>query len=91
MEVINENSHIQPESKRVLAGVLGIVLGVFGLHKFVLGYTTQGIIMLLISVLSFGILAGLSGLIGLVEGIVYLTKSDQEFIEIYQKNQKFWF
>ena len=73
------------ESKRVLAGVLAIVLGSLGIHKFMLGYTVPGIIQL---VLGF---CGIGGIIGLVEGIIYLTKSDEEFIETYQIGKKEWF
>ena len=93
MEIINEDGSPQKhnntnqESKRIIAGVLGIVLGSFGIHKFILGYTKEGIIQLVISFISCGIL----GLIGLIEGIIYLTKTDEEFIEIYQNNQKPWF
>lgn len=93
MEVINENGNVQnsnnknQESKRIIAGVLGIVLGSFGIHKFILGYTKEGIIQLVISFVSCGFL----GLIGLIEGIIYLTKSDEEFIETYQNNQRSWF
>lgn len=93
MEVIdkNENSQTQKsinqESKRVIAGVLAILLGSLGIHKFILGYTKEGIIQLVISFVSCGFL----GLIGLIEGIIYLTKSDEEFIETYQNNQKGWF
>ena len=47
--------------------------------------------MLILSIVTFGILAGLMGLIGLIEGIIYLTKSDEEFVEIYQNNEKGWF
>ena len=79
------------ESKRVLAGVLGILLGTLGIHKFVLGYQNEGLIMLLITVLTCGIGAGAIGLIGLIEGIIYLTKSDEEFYEIYQVNKRGWF
>ena len=89
MEVIDQKP--TQESKRVLAGVLGIVLGALGIHKFILGYTTQGIIMLLISVLTLGILSFIPGLIGLIEGIIYLTKSDDDFVQTYQVNQKPWF
>ncbi len=90
MEII-ENNNSNQESKRIVAGVLGILLGTFGIHKFVLGYTKEGLIMLLTSVLTCGIAGSLVGLIGLIEGIIYLTKSDQEFIETYQINQKVWF
>lgn len=39
-------------SKRIAAGVCGILLGSLGVHKFVLGYTKEGVIMLLFSVLT---------------------------------------
>lgn len=96
MEIVDENGNPQrnystQDSKRVVAGVLGIIFGALGIHKFVLGYTKQGLIMLILSVISLGILAGLMGLIGLIEGIIYLTKSDEEFVDIYQNNEKGWF
>jgi len=31
------------------------------------------------------------GIIGLIEGIIYLTKSDEEFVQTYIRNQKGWF
>ena len=73
------------ESKRVLCGVLALLLGSFGIHKFVLGHTGAGIIMILIAC------TGISSIIGLIEGIIYLTKSDEEFIRIYQVEKKAWF
>ncbi|OIQ37541.1 MAG: hypothetical protein BM563_08290 [Bacteroidetes bacterium MedPE-SWsnd-G1] len=75
------------DSKRVIAGVLGILFGSLGIHKFVLGYTKEGLIQILISFVSCGIL----GILGLIEGIIYLTKSDEEFVEMYQNNYKGWF
>ncbi|WGH74841.1 TM2 domain-containing protein [Tenacibaculum tangerinum] len=93
MEVIDENGKpvVYQESKRIIAGVLGILLGSIGVHKFVLGYTKEGIIMLVITVLTCGIGGALTGLIGLIEGIIYLTKSDEEFIQTYQLNERGWF
>ena len=79
------------ENKKVLAGILAIIFGALGIHKFILGYTKEGIIMLVISIISFGLLSPLMGLIGFVEGIIYLTKSDDEFYKIYQINKKTWF
>jgi TM2 domain-containing membrane protein YozV len=38
--------------KKIAAGVCGILLGSLGIHKFILGYTTEGIIMLLVSILT---------------------------------------
>ena len=94
MEIVDENGNMlapTPENKRVLAGVLAILLAPFGIHKFVLGYQNEGLIMLLSSVLTCGILAGPMALIGLIEGIIYLSKSDEEFYYIYQENKKPWF
>ena len=94
MEIVDEQGNRlapTPENKRVITGVLAILLGPFGVHKFVLGYQNEGLIMLLSSVLTCGILAGPMALIGLIEGIIYLTKSDEEFYYIYQENKKPWF
>ncbi len=59
MEVIN---HPQ-ENKKLVAGIMGIVLGVFGVHKFILGYTKEGIIMLILALLTCGTLTSIIGLI----------------------------
>ena len=95
MDVIDENGNVVPksseESKRVIAGVLAILFGALGIHKFILGYTTQGIILFAISVVTCGIGTVVTGLIGLIEGIIYLTKSDEEFVYMYQTNKKEWF
>lgn len=78
-------------SKKIPAGICGILLGALGIHKFVLGYTKEGLIMLLVSILTFGILAGVMGIIGLIEGIIYLTKTDEEFVATYVDGKKGWF
>ncbi|MGL3000975.1 TM2 domain-containing membrane protein YozV [Flavobacterium sp. 9R] len=75
----------QPENKKIIAGVLAIVLGGLGIHKFILGYTQEGIIQLLIG------LCGIGYIIGIIEGIIYLTKSDEEFYQTYQVGKKGWF
>ncbi len=77
--------------KKIAAGVCGILLGYLGIHKFILGYTTEGIIMLLVSLLTCGIGASVMWIIGLIEGILYLTKSDEEFVNTYITNKKGWF
>ena len=75
-------------SKRIAAAICAILLGWLGVHKFILGLTTPGIIMLVISVFTCGTV---SSLIGLIEGIIYLTKSDQEFYQEYMVEKKAWF
>ena len=78
-------------SKKIAAGVCAIMLGGLGIHKFVLGLTTPGVIMLLITVLTCGIGGAVMGLVGLIEGVIYLTKSDEDFYETYCVEQKGWF
>src|SRR5260221_3962992 len=80
--------------KRILAGILGIVLGGLGIHKFVLGYTTEGVIMLvtyLVGLALCGIPSLAMAVIGIVEGIMYLMKSDEEFVDTYINHKKAWF
>lgn len=79
------------KSNKVLIGVLAIVLGGLGIHKFMLGYTKEGIITLCVTLLSCGMLGGIMGIIGVVEGIIYLTKSDEDFQKIYVEGKKAWF
>ncbi len=77
----------QGADKKIVAGIFAIVLGWAGVHKFILGYTTEGIIQLVIGLLT----CGLSNIIGIVEGIIYLTKSDEEFVRTYVQGRKGWF
>jgi len=77
--------------KKLAAGLCGILIGGLGIHKFVLGYNTEGLIMLLVTVLTCGLGAIITGIVGLIEGIIYLTKSDEEFVNTYVLNKKGWF
>jgi len=78
-------------SHKIAAGIFGILLGSLGIHKFILGYTGAGLIMLLVTVLSCFILSPLMHLIGLIEGIIYLCKPDEEFVRVYVDGHKEWF
>lgn len=78
--------NLSADNKKIVAGILGILLGCFGVHKFILGYTKEGIIHIVLS-----LFCGLGGMLGLIEGIIYLTKTDEQFYEIYQKGRKPWF
>ena len=80
-----------PSNNKIAAGICGILLGALGVHKFVLGYNTEGIIMAAVSVFTCGLASPIVSIIGLIEGIIYLTKSDEEFMQTYVYNQKPWF
>lgn len=86
-------NQVPPEvnQRKILAGVIGIILGAFGIHKFILGYTTEGIIMLLVTLLTCGFAGTVMGIIGLIKGIIYLTTPDDKFYETYMLNKKGWF
>jgi TM2 domain-containing membrane protein YozV len=78
-------------SNKIAAGICGILLGSLGVHKFILGYTGAGLVMLLVTVLTCGIAGVVMHLIGLIEGIVYLCKSDDDFVRTYVDGRKEWF
>ena len=87
--------------KKIAAGICGILLGGLGIHKFILGYQQEGIIYLamfgaalVLAFVTCGIgsfLLMIPFVLGLVEGIIYLTKSDEEFVQTYIVNKKPWF
>lgn len=74
-------------SKKVTSGLLAILLGGWGVHKFYLGMTTPGVLQIVITFVTCGI----GAIIPLIEGIIYLTKSDEDFYETYIVDQKGWF
>jgi TM2 domain-containing membrane protein YozV len=83
----NNDQNTNVENKKVLAGILAIMIGSLGIHKFILGYTKEGLIQIAITVCT----CGAGGIVGLIEGIIYLTKSDEEFYQTYQVGKKGWF
>ena len=77
----------QGADKKLVAGICGILLGGFGVHKFILGYTTEGIIQIVITFVT----CGAGSIVGLIEGIIYLTKTDEDFVRTYIQDKKGWF
>ena len=84
---------------KIAAALLALFLGALGVHKFYLGYTAQGVIMLvgtiagallMLVVIGFFVILAIS-IIALVEFVLYLTKSDIEFHETYVVNKRPWF
>ncbi|MEL6329401.1 MAG: NINE protein [Planctomycetota bacterium] len=87
------------QGRRIAAGVLGILLGSLGIHKFIIGKVSAGLIMLIVTVLGTGLgflcfpafAAAAMQIIGIIEGIFYLTKTDEEFERLYIDGDKSWF
>lgn len=67
------------EKDKTTAGILAILLGGVGAHKFYLGKTGRGILYLVFC------WTFIPSIIGLIEGITYLTKTDAEFQDKYVK------
>jgi TM2 domain-containing membrane protein YozV len=62
-----------PIKSKIAAGVLAILLGGLGIHKFYLGRTGMGILYLVFC------WTAIPEIIGVIEGIIYLTSSDHNF------------
>ncbi len=62
---------------RVTAALLAILLGSFGAHRFYLGHVGLGFLYLIF------FWTWIPGIVGVIEGIIYLTQSDQEFKSKY--------
>lgn len=79
--------------ERTTAALLAFFLGAFGAHKFYLGRQQAGTIMLLVSLFGSFLIVPIvvMGVVALVEFIIYLTKTDQEFQQIYVIGKKEWF
>jgi len=70
----------EANSKKLAAGLCAIFLGQLGIHKFILGYTSAGVIMLVLTIVTCGIAGIVMHVIGIIEGIMYLTKSVRSFM-----------
>ena len=72
---------------RVVASLLAIFLGSVGAHKFYLGNTGSGIIYLILGlffgICTFGISTVVIGVVALIEGLFYLSYSDEQFAAKY--------
>lgn len=82
----------QPD--KLIAGLLAIFIGALGIHKFYIGYNKSGIVMLLISIFGailFLIPTIIMSIIAFIEGIIYLTKTDEEWEGEYLAGDKPWF
>lgn len=66
------NTPVGPAKSKIVAGLLGIFLGAFGIHNFYLGYNGKAVAQLLLTVLSCCILSGITALWGFIEGILIL-------------------
>ncbi len=67
--------------QKIVAGLLGILLGGLGVHHFYLGSTMAGVIELIATFVTCGV----ASLVGLIEGILILVMSDADFEARYNQ------
>lgn len=87
------------EKSNIVAGLLALFLGPLGIHKFYLGYTREGTILLVATLISWMLVIILIGFIGiivtgiisLVEAVIYLTTPQDKFTATYVEGHKSWF
>ena len=72
---------------RGVAGLLAILVGALGIHYFYMGKSTPGIVFLLASLLSCGVLGTVTAIISLVQGIMFFMMSEEEFERKYINTQ----
>lgn len=70
--------------KKLLCGILAIIVGTFGVQYFVLGKVSGGIYTILLSIVT----CGLWGIVTLIQGILMLCMSDSEFERKYMDPTK---
>jgi TM2 domain-containing membrane protein YozV/cold shock CspA family protein len=86
--------NLSGDKNKIVAALLAFFLGWIGIHKFYLGKTTAGVLMLLggtIGWITFGIIPFIVGVIAFIEFIIYLVKPDAEFHRDYVVGNKSWF
>ena len=86
--------NLSGDKNRIVAAILAFVLGGIGIHKFYLGKTTAGVLMLLggtVGWITFGFVPALVYLIAFIEFIIYLLKTDGDFHRDYVVGNKSWF
>ena len=93
--IYGQNPYTAQAGLKLPAGLCGILLGSLGIHKFVLGYIGEGIVMLLVTVIGGLLTCGIASMvmhaIGIAEGIIYLSKTDQDFVNTYVVRKHGWF
>ncbi len=80
--------------KKLAAGLCAILVGSLGVHKFLLGTPVSGVIMLAVSLVTIpcafvGMIV--MTVISVIEGVVYLSKTDREFHKSYIRRKRAWF
>ena len=64
---------------RGIAGLLALFLGCVGLHYFYLNKTNAGVVFLIASLLSCGVLAVVTQIVSIIQAVLFFTSTQEEF------------
>ncbi len=89
--IVMEGAPRRARSRKV-AAMLAIFGGLFGLHRFYLGYTTLGMATILITIgLAWAVVGPLATIgLGIIEGLIYLSLDDEKFERRYLVGRRYW-
>lgn len=85
MNLLTQNAQVKEEVSRITAAVVGIFCGSLGIHRFYMGHKNAGIVYLVVGIVSAG---SVTSVVGLIDGIIYLMATDEEFVAKYLHNDK---
>ena len=71
------------EKNKLIAGILGILFGGIGAQKYYMGSWGWGIVFTAAVILTMGFAGIVTGIISLIEGIMFLVMSEETFAEKY--------
>lgn len=83
MTMLTQQTQVKAEVSRIAAAVIGIFCGSVGIHRFYMGHTNSGIVYLVVGVVTAGTV---TSVVGLIDGIIYLLATDEEFQQKYANN-----
>ena len=88
--LVQKRSILNPQnsdvvSKKTLCGIMAIIFGGLGVQYYILGKIGGGLVTLLLTTVTCGLWSTLT----LVQGILMLTMSDEEFYRKYVASQSF--
>ena len=66
---------------KTLAGLLALILGSLGIHRFYLGQTKLGILYIIL------LFTGISAILGLIDAVLFLTMNQEDFDDKYNSKE----
>jgi TM2 domain-containing membrane protein YozV/DNA-directed RNA polymerase subunit RPC12/RpoP len=91
-QTLNEAPTIFKHSRITLA-IIAFILGALGIHKFMMGFPKEGLMMIGVCIFCAPFFIGLIAMtvVGIIEGAIYIGMDDDEFHQKYEVERADWF